>query len=113
MSLESETSGIIFDIDSDQIYTGAGTFLLYTPPSGTRILLSDIVCSAQDNGVYLIKIGIDASTATIKRRMFIEDSGGWVENRRVPIKGAVDEKIYFQILTASASATISVSGEVL
>lgn len=113
MSLENVTSGIIFDVDSDEIYTGARTVLLYTPPSGTRVLISDIICSAQDNGIYLLRIGTDSSTATVKRRMFIEDSGGWVENRRVPIKGAVDEKIYFQIITAGASATISISGEAL
>lgn len=113
MSLENETSGIIFDIDSDEIFTGARTVLLYTPPTGTRVLISDVIVSAQDDGIYLLRIGTDPATATIKRRMFINANGGWVENRRVPIKGTTDEKIYFQIITANASATVSISGEVL
>jgi len=113
MSLENETSGIIFDIESDEIFTGARTVLLYSPPSGTRVLISDVIVSAQDNGIYLLQLGTSEATVRTVRRVFLEDSGGWVENRKVPIKGTADEKIYFRIVTANASATISITGEAL
>jgi len=113
MSLENETSGIIFDIDSDEIYTGARTVLLYTPPTGTRVLISDLIVSAKDDGIYLLQLGTSEAAARTVRRVFLEDSGGWVENRKIPIKGKTDEKIYFKIITVDASATISITGEAL
>lgn len=113
MSLLSETSGTTFDIDSDEIYTGARTVLLYSPPSGKRVLISDVIVSAQDNGIYLLRLGETEATSRVVRRMFLEDSGGWVENRKKPIEGTENQKIYFQIITASASATIGLSGEAI
>lgn len=105
MSLLSITSGGRFSADSG-IMTGAGTFTVLAPPSGERLLVSDILLSAQDAGVYEILIG-----SAVKRHVFLGANGGWVENKTLPLEGNADESIQLKIITASASAILYVEGE--
>jgi hypothetical protein len=117
MSLENRAAGAEFEIDSDQIYTGASIHYLYTPPVGERCNISDVIVSAEDAmEAQLIFMASGANTDVasnlrIKRRIYLAGNGGWVENRTLPIRGNADESIMFKIITASANATISVSGE--
>lgn len=118
MSLLNITSGITFDTDSNQIYTGANTYLLYSTPTGTRALISDLVISAQEGGegVYLLQLGETEATVRTVRRIFLgsgsSGSGLWIENRRLPLQGKENENIYFAV-TSKSGASISVSGEVI
>lgn len=108
MSLLNRTSGAIIDIDGSKIYTGAGTFTLHTPSSGKYLLISDIILSAQNDGVYQILVG-----GAVKRHIYLSANGGFVENRQIPIVTQKDETLQLKIITASASCTISATAEEL
>ena len=122
MSLENRASGHEFEVDSDQIYTGAAaltasTHYIQTPPAGERLNISDIVVSSED--ATEIHLGFMASGANrdvaanlkIKRRIYLSANGGWVENRTLPLRGSTNESLMFRVVTASANATISIAGE--
>lgn len=117
MSLQNRATGLIFDVPNDQIYTGASTHYLYTPPNGKRACISDFSISAADNAevhLFFMATGANSSIeSNIKRRrrIYLAANGNVVENRTLPINGAENESIMFRVVTADAAVTIGVSGE--